>query len=137
TIDHSRCQFCLMNGRTTSSTKSRQLCRIIRCSSDRPRSAAVRSSIGSILSYASMDRRELSGLPVREKLAHAIERLQDVFRRVRIAHADVALAQNAEIGPANNGNARIFEERRGKSLGFPAGPLDVGKRIERALWRCA
>ena len=46
TIDHSRCQFCLMKGRTTSSTKSRQLCRIMRCSSDRPRSLDIRSSIG-------------------------------------------------------------------------------------------
>src|SRR6185437_16541776 len=32
-------------GRTTSSTKSRQLCRIMRCSSDRPRSDDIRSSI--------------------------------------------------------------------------------------------
>jgi hypothetical protein len=45
TIDHSSFQFCLINGRMTSSTKSRQLCRIILCSSDRPRSADVRSSI--------------------------------------------------------------------------------------------
>jgi hypothetical protein len=38
TIDHSSFQFFLMNGKTTSSTKSRQLCRIIRCSSDISRS---------------------------------------------------------------------------------------------------
>ena len=38
TIDHSCCQFCLMKGSTMSSTKSRQLCRIMRCSSDKPRS---------------------------------------------------------------------------------------------------
>ena len=35
-MSHSRCQLPRMNGITTSSTKSRQLCRIMRCSSDRP-----------------------------------------------------------------------------------------------------
>jgi hypothetical protein len=45
TIDHSRCQFCLMKGSTTSSTNARQLCRMMRCSSDKPRSDDIRSSI--------------------------------------------------------------------------------------------
>ena len=45
TIDHSFFQFFLMNGSTTSSTKSRQLCRIMRSSSDSPRSLDIRSNI--------------------------------------------------------------------------------------------
>ena len=42
-IRHSRCQSLRMNGMTTSSTKWRQLCRISRCSSDKPRCGVISS----------------------------------------------------------------------------------------------
>src|SRR6185312_5407816 len=132
TIDHSFFQFFLMNGSTTSSTKSRQLCRIMRNSSDNPRSLDIRSSIEFFLLRSSLRR-----FAVRQKLAHASERLQDVLGRIGVRQPQVALAENAEIGPADDGDAGLVEQRRGERLGLPAGALDVGEGVERALGRGA
>src|SRR4029453_1558685 len=124
TIDHSRCQFCFMNGRTTSSTKSRQLCCIIRCSSDRPLSADVRSSIAA--SFLTL----LRGFSARQKITHAVERLQDVFRRIGVRHPHIAFTQNSEIRPSDDGNSRILQQRRSERLCLPSGAFHVRKSIK-------
>src|SRR5262249_5466479 len=135
TIDHSRCQFCLMNGSTTSSTKSRQLCRIIRCSSDRPRSADVRSSIVTSFLNASAKNKKLRCLPVRQEVTHAVERLQNVFARVGIGQTYIAFPENSEIRSPDDGDAYVLQERRCERLRLPSGALDVGKCIKCTFGR--
>ena len=72
-----------------------------------------------------------------QEFAHAVERLQDVLGRVGVGQSHIAFAKYAEIRPADDGNAGIFQQRRGERLRLPAGALDVGKSIERAFRRRA
>src|SRR5215475_10210300 len=78
---------------------------------------------------------KLGCFPLRQKVAHAIERLQDVFRRVGIGQAYVTFTENSEIRPANDGDTSIFQERRRQRLRLPSGALDIWKGIERTLRR--
>src|SRR5215813_4121087 len=77
--------------------------------------------------------RRSGGLAARQEIAHAVERLEDVLGRVGVGEPHVALAEDAEIGPADDGDAGVVEQRIGKRLRLPAGALDVGKGVERAL----
>ena len=47
----------------------------------------------------------LRRLPGRQKLAHAIERLEDVLGRIGVGQPHIAFAENAEIRPADDGDA--------------------------------
>src|SRR5579862_2619872 len=155
-IDHSRCQLPRMKGMMTSSTKSRQLCRIRRCSSESSDIAATSVSSCPALCRASTSMRlgvckdvdgwdkpghdgeeGLRRLAACQKLAHAVERLENVFRRVGVGHAHVAFAEHAEIRAADQRDAGVFQERIGERLCLPAGALDVGEGVERALRRGA
>src|SRR5262249_5302746 len=126
-MSHSRCQFWRMNGVTTSSTKSRQLCRIRRCSSLSARFEIV----------SSMSCLRSGGLARAQELAHAVERAQDVLGRVGVGKAHIAFAKNAEVGAADDRDAGVLEQRGSERLRLPAGALDVGEGVERALGRGA
>src|SRR5580704_17028298 len=155
-IDHSRCQLPRMKGMMTSSTKSRQLCRIRRCSSessdieassDPSCPASCRASTSSYLQSVktwmagtspAMTARAGSGrLAAGQKFAHAVERFENVLGRVGVGHAHIAFAEHAEIRAADQRDAGVFQERVCERLGLPAGALDVGKGVERALRRRA
>src|SRR5580704_14141917 len=80
-IDHSRRQSPRMKGMTVSSTKSRQLCRINRCTSERSVDIEA-SSIRYARHKAEHDEEaspQLRRFAAGQKVAHAIERLQDTF----------------------------------------------------------
>src|SRR5436189_4627600 len=59
---------------------------------------------------------ELRGLPVRQKLAHTVKCLQDVFRRIGVRQPHIAFAKNPEIRTANDGDTGIFQHPRCKSV---------------------
>ena len=71
--------------------------------------------------------KSLRRLPVRQKLAHAVERLQDVFGRVGVGQPHIALAENAEIRPADDGDAGIFQQRDASAFAFQPVRLTLGK----------
>ncbi len=79
----------------------------------------------------------LRRLAARQEFAHAVERLQDVLGRVGVGQPHIALAENAEVRPADDGDAGIVQQRRRQRLRLPAGALDVGEGVERALRRRA
>src|SRR5438128_624492 len=64
-----------------------------------------------------------------EELAHAVEGAQDVLGRVGVGDAQVALGEDAEVGAADERDARVVEQRRGERLRLPAGALDVGEGV--------
>ena len=64
---------------------------------------------------------------VRQELAHAVERLQDVLGRIGVGQPHIAFAENAEIGPADDGDAGIVEQREASSLAFQPVRLMLGK----------
>src|SRR5215813_569300 len=70
---------------------------------------------------------KLGCFPFRQKVAHAIERLQDVFCRIGIGQAYVAFTENSEIRPANDGDTGVFQERRRQRLRLPSSALDIWK----------
>src|SRR5438309_7296196 len=61
----------------------------------------------------------------------AIECLLDILDRVSHAEAQIALAEVAEGGPRERGNAGVVQQRAGQFLRWPSGRLDIGKNIER------
>src|SRR5439155_14053169 len=63
----------------------------------------------------------------------AIEGFLDVLYRVGHAEAQIAFTEIAECGPRQGGYAGIVEQRVGQFFRRPAGPLDVGENVERAL----
>src|ERR1700754_3729141 len=73
----------------------------------------------------------LCSLPAGEKFAHTVEGTQNVFGRIGIAEPHIALPQNAEVRPADNGDTCVLQQGGGKRLCLPAGALDIGERIER------
>src|SRR5215813_12337747 len=98
-----------MKGVTTSSTKSRHLCRIRRCSSERP-------LLGVMSSMMIFPDRALRRLAAAQEFAHALERAQDVLGRVGVGQPHVTFAQNAKVGAADNGDAAILQQRGGERL---------------------
>src|SRR4051794_11011033 len=105
-----------------------------------PRSMQVlrRSLLASAMrSPRAMTMLKLRCLTARQELAHAVQRLQNVLGRVGVGQAHVAFAEDAEVRAADGDDAGVVEQRAGELLGFPAGALDVGERIERALRRGA
>src|SRR5690606_6626926 len=79
----------------------------------------------------------LSRLVRGEEVAHALQRLQDVLRGVGVGEADEALAVDAEVRPADDGDARLLEKGGGERLGLPARARDVREGVEGALGRGA
>ena len=69
--------------------------------------------------------------------ADAIECLLDVLDRVGHAEAQIALAEIAESGPGERGDAGVVEQRVGQFLRWPPGLLDVRENVERALGQAA
>src|SRR5258708_10141116 len=88
-------------------------------------------------SPAMTDCRYLRRLAARQELAHAVERLQNVLGRIGVGEPHIAFAQHAEIGPADDGDAGVLEQRGGEGLRLPAGALDVRKSVERTPRRGA
>jgi hypothetical protein len=72
-------------------------------------------------------------LTAREERAHAVERPQNILGRVGVREPDITLAENAEIGAADDGDAGILQERGGKRLCLPAG---IGSNLCRISVRC-
>ena len=48
-------------------------------------------------------------VPLDQKLLDPLQRAQNILGGIGIREADIALAINAEIRPANGGNARFLE----------------------------
>src|SRR5262245_4939800 len=71
----------------------------------------------------------LSRLAACQKIAHAVERLQDVLGRVGVREPHIAFPKDAEVGATDNGDAGVVEQRVGERLRLPAGPLDVVELI--------
>ena len=46
-----------------------------------------------------------------QEFAHAVKCFQDVLGRIRVRQPNVALAENAEVGPADDGHAGVLQER--------------------------
>src|ERR1017187_10284793 len=67
----------------------------------------------------------------------AVERFLDVLDRVGHAEAQIALAEIAEGGTGQTGDAGIVEQCVGQFLRWPSGLLDVGENVERALGQAA
>jgi len=67
------------------------------------------------------------------KLAHAIQRFQDILGRVGVGQPQIAFAENAEVRPPDQRDAGVVEHRGGERLCLPPGSLDVGECIEGAL----
>src|SRR5262249_7287797 len=70
----------------------------------------------------------LGRLAARQEFAHAIERAQNVLRRVGIGQPHVAFAENAKIGATDDGDASILQQGVRERLRLPARALDVGER---------
>src|ERR1700738_4909739 len=72
-------------------------------------------------------------LAARQEFAHAVERFENVLGRVGVGEPHVSLAEDAEVRAADDGNARILQQRRGERLRFPSGALDIREGVERTL----
>ena len=62
-------------------------------------------------------------LAPRQKLAHAAERLDDIFRRIGVGQPHITLAEDAEIRPADDGDAGFIQQRGGERFCLPARAL--------------
>src|SRR5262252_7183008 len=60
-------------------------------------------------------------LAIRQEFAHAVERLDNVLGRVGVREPHISLAEDAEVRAADDGDARILQQRRGERLRLPSG----------------
>src|SRR4051794_8167870 len=77
----------------------------------------------------------LGGLPTRKEFAHAVEGAKNILGRIGVAEPHVALAEDAEVGTADDGNAGVLQQRGRERLCLPARAFDVGEGVERASGR--
>ena len=55
-------------------------------------------------------------LAIGQELPHSIESTQDVLGRIGVGQAHIAFAENAEVRPADDGDAGILQQRRRRAL---------------------
>ena len=72
-----------------------------------------------------------------QEFAHAVQRLENILRRIGVGDAQIPFSQYAEIRAADQGDAGFTEQRVGQGLGLPAGLADIREGIEGALGRDA
>src|SRR5438046_5941442 len=64
-------------------------------------------------------------------------RLFDVVYRVAYSESQIAVAESAEGGPGQPGDAGVVEQRVRQFLRGPPGLLDVGENVKRAFGQAA
>src|SRR5690554_2388715 len=58
-------------------------------------------------------------LPLRQEIAHALKRLQDVLGRVGVGQPQIAFAEDAEVRPADGDDSGLVEQRVRQLLRLP------------------
>ena len=61
----------------------------------------------------------VSGGVSAQEITDPINGGKDILKTVGIGEANIALAMDAEIRPADGGNACLFKQARGEFLGLP------------------